>query len=59
MIYPPEVLNFSIRANGLAVNNFFANAVGFVLPISSLSPTLSLVVIRRVRAQADRLMVTD
>ena len=33
MIYPPEVLNFSIRANELAVSNFFANAVGFVLPV--------------------------
>jgi hypothetical protein len=28
MTYPAEVLNFSIRANGMAVNTFFANGTG-------------------------------
>jgi hypothetical protein len=32
MTYPPEVLNFSIRANGLAINTFVVNAIGYVKP---------------------------
>lgn len=31
VLYPPEVLNFSIRANGLAIYTFFANAVGLLV----------------------------
>lgn len=28
VLYPPEVLNFPIRANGMAVYTFFANGFG-------------------------------
>jgi len=31
MTYPPEVLNFSIRANGLAINTFVVNAIGLMV----------------------------
>ncbi|KAF8853833.1 MFS sugar transporter-like protein [Acephala macrosclerotiorum] len=31
MTYPAEVLNFSIRANGMAVNTFFANGIGLLV----------------------------
>jgi len=31
VLYPPEVLNFPIRANGMAIYTFFANAVGLMV----------------------------
>ncbi|TVY84968.1 Lactose permease [Lachnellula suecica] len=31
VLYPPEVLNFPIRANGMAIYNFFTNAVGLLV----------------------------
>ncbi|RFU27656.1 hypothetical protein B7463_g8683, partial [Scytalidium lignicola] len=31
VLYPPEVLNYAIRANGMAVYTFFANGVGLMV----------------------------
>jgi len=31
VLYPPEVLNFPIRANGMAVYTFFANGIGLMV----------------------------
>lgn len=32
-LYPPEVMNYSIRANGLAVSYFALNAFAYVLKV--------------------------
>ena len=33
-LYPPEVLNYPIRANGVAFTSFSLNAFAYVFPIS-------------------------
>lgn len=35
-LYPPEVMNYSIRANGLAVSAFSLNALAYVIHFHAL-----------------------
>lgn len=34
-LYPPEIMNYSIRANGVAFSSFALNALAYVVDISS------------------------
>ncbi len=55
MTYPAEVLNSSIRANGIALNNFVVNSLGFVTSLISNSKSIHVLI----SANYDtRLMVT-
>lgn len=40
-LYPPEVMNYSIRANGLAFSQFMLNAFAYVKMTSQIIPVRS------------------